>query len=157
MITLHLIIGLIVYFITKAKYGDKIENFKNDYYIGDKCISLYVSKGFEDFEIAGLQHHIAWWNVGAFDGHNAYIQHQADNAYDPHAMAIYVNEHLIGFVPKKCSKKLHDKLGEKRAECYGYTACNDKSGWFYGGVCVNVENTYKRGIRTYGETEYMNI
>ena len=67
-------------------------------------------KRFYDSNIAGVTFYNTSANVGAFVG---YMEYQPENAYDPHAVAIY--EHtgrLIGYLPKSEHRKYSNWIGD---------------------------------------------
>lgn len=105
----------------------------NDYYIGQKVISLSARKGYQKFQIAGVYYrNLSVKLIGKFNG---YAKAETDNEYDPYAIAIYNDSDThLGYLPRG-NEKLHSyiMMESGKVHAYGYLGYNNE---MYGEVCV---------------------
>jgi hypothetical protein len=128
-------VGGDIYKYTTSKIPKDLSNLteEQEYYIGDKVISLYARKGYDKFPIAGVYYrNLPLSTVGKFNG---YAIAEGYNEYDKYAISIYDDAGLhLGYLPKG-NKKLHLYISNNngRVHAYGYIAYSNS---IYGEVCV---------------------
>lgn len=118
---------------------------KQAYYVGKKLIGLSPRKGYSRGWLVGMSYRgLQLTDIGKFEG---YAEAQQDNPHDPHAIAIYREDHThVGYLMRgQHDVWEHIQQQGGYVHVYGYIACkgilaqDEKPVGWYAEVCVEVD------------------
>lgn len=118
---------------------------KQAYYVGKKLIGLSPRKGYSRGWLVGMSYRgLLLTDIGKFEG---YAEAQPNNPHDPHAIAIYREDHThVGYLMRGQQEVWeHIRQQGGYVHVYGYIACkgilaqDEKPVGWYAEVCVEVD------------------
>lgn len=118
---------------------------KQAYYVGKKLIGLSPRKGYSRGWLVGMSYRgLLLTDIGKFEG---YAEAQPNNPHDPHAIAIYREDHThVGYLMRGQQEVWeHIRQQGGYVHVYGYIACkgilaqDEKPVGWHAEVCVEVD------------------